>query len=160
MRTVIFICAAVILNVGCDGAGDEQTFFDGDVATRNQRLEALPLPKQWAIFKFGNQRRHPPIIGLAAPIAKRGKTAVYYILGELDRGATDLDIRDSLVVFQFTQWNGYYDLCADEVASGKIKSNQFRIKNSEWRNAYGEMLSGLCGPDAYKSGTALPASPG
>jgi hypothetical protein len=129
---------------GCKAENQEGTFFSGDVASRNERLEGLPVEKQWEIFKYGNQVRHPPATSLAPPIAKGGKKSLYFILNTLHSSGSDLDYRDSMVIFQTMQWGGYYDVCSDPWAMMEIRGNEGLISNSDWKKVYGDMLIRLC----------------
>lgn len=140
-----FIVGCIVLACSsCHSDDLGSAFFDGDVATRDERLSALPVERQWEIFKYGNQHRHPSATGLAVPIARRGAPALTYILNELDRQPGDLDLRDSLVVFQTMQWGKFYDICADRSVLGRIEKNQARIRDEQWRVVYREMFGNLC----------------
>jgi hypothetical protein len=144
MRAIAMSCLLLAAIGTCACAGPEKEFFRGDLATRVERLAAYPLAQQWEIFRYGNQVRHPPDTGLAIPIARRGKPALDFVLHELQIGASDLDYRDSMVVFQTMQWGRHYDICADEVALKRIQANAALIRSPDWRKVYEEMLQNLC----------------
>lgn len=137
-------CVIWLLTADCSAQGIESQFFAEGFQSRTERLERYPLDQQYKIFLYGNQIVHPPLTDLAIPIAKRGQTALDYILKELDHSQNDLDYRDSMVVFQTMQWGGYYNICRNSVAINRIKGNENRIRNVEWRNIYSQMLEGLC----------------
>jgi len=109
-----------------------------------ERLEAYSLEEQWRIFLYGNQVIHPPVTGLALPIAKQGKPALDYILQQLEHSQNDLDFRDSLVVFRSMQGGGYYAVCEDENAMGLIHRNEAQISDPDWRGIYSRMLGRMC----------------
>ena len=67
-----------------------------------------------------------------------------FILKKLESTTSDLDYRDSMVVFQMMQWHGDYAVCADGEVLSRIRSNQDKIDNPDWRRVYGEMLKELC----------------
>ncbi len=137
-------CLFLICATACHAGSVERKFFEGDIPSRMVRLEAYSVEQQWDIFRYGNQEIHPPPTGLALPLAKRGKPALYHILGQLERSENDLDFRDSLVVFQTMQWGGYYSVCADAGAMGAIERNEQKITHPDWRNVYRQMLGELC----------------
>lgn len=141
-----FVCCAIyfVFVTVCFGQDIESKFFADGFESRTERLEKYPLAQQYRIFLYGNQTIHPPLTDLAIPIAKRGQTALEFVLGELDHSQNDLDFRDSLVVFQTMQWGGYYNICHDTVAMVKIKDNEGKIRNADWRGVYNKMLKGLC----------------
>lgn len=144
MRRVLLCGLLLIAPTACLSEPVERQFFKGDIPSRIERLEAFPLDQQWNIFRYGNQVIHPPATSLALPIAKRGKPAVVYILGQLEQSENDLDFRDSLVVFQTMQWGNHYDVCGDDAAIQAIRDNQQKIRHPDWRAVYGQLLGGLC----------------
>lgn len=143
MRNLI-LCLLLVWSGGCNSASIEADFFNGDIATRNDRLGGYPITQQWKIYLYGNQVIHPPATGLAIVLARQGKPALDYILTSLDSTNNDLDYRDSMVVFQMMEWGNYYRICADESMLSRIKKNQYRIQNPGWRRVYVEMLAELC----------------
>jgi hypothetical protein len=144
-RASIF-CLLLVTTTSCQADSIEERFFEGDILTRLERLETYPLEQQWRIFLYGNQVIHPPITGLALPVAKQGKAALTYILRQTEQSQNDLDFRDSLVVFQSMQRRGYYDVCGDEEAMQAIRSNEGKIRDPDWRGTYSRMLSRMCPP--------------
>jgi len=144
MRNAILLLSVVVTFFGCKFGSSDAAFFSGDISTRNARLAALPLERQWELFKYGNQVQHPPATGLAEPIAPHGRSAVVFILDDLDRNGRDLDFRDSLVVFQAIQRHGYFDICSDHAFMDRIRANEARIKSDQWRSVYAELRVQLC----------------
>lgn len=139
------LCALLLIAAtACRAESIEREFFKGAIPTRMERLEKYPLDQQWGIFRYGNQVKHPPTTGLALPIAKRGKPALDYILGQLEQSENDLDFRDSLVVFQTMQWGHHYDVCGDESAMAAIARNEQNVGDPDWRNVYSAMYGDLC----------------
>ncbi|UVT16494.1 MAG: hypothetical protein H8K04_02705 [Nitrospira sp.] len=137
-------CFIWFLTADCSAQDIGAQFFAEGFESRIERLEKYPLDQQYKIFLYGNQIVHPPLTGLALPRAKRGQPALEFILEKLDHSRNDLDFRDSLVVFQHMQWGGYYNICGDTVAMNKIKANEDKIRNADWRGVYNQMLKGLC----------------
>lgn len=145
MRPVLTITlVVVVLQGGCSAQMLERDFFDGAIATRNERLTGYSMEDQWKIFLYGNQVIHPPVMTLASPLARRGGSMFRFILSRLEITDRDLDYRDSLTVFQSMQQHGDYLVCEDIDAMKTIQSNQQKIRNLDWRRVYGEMLSRLC----------------
>jgi hypothetical protein len=114
--------------------------YDGAI----NRLESYPLEEQWQIFLYANQGTHPPLPGLALPIAKQGKPALDYILEQLEQPNHELDVRDSLVVFDRMQRGGYYDVCGDDETMEVIRKNAIKISDQDWRDIYNRMLGRMC----------------
>ena len=48
-----------------------------------KKWKDYPLDEQFKIFLYGNQEIHPSLTGLAEPIARRGKSALDYILEQI-----------------------------------------------------------------------------
>lgn len=140
----LLLCLSLTWFCGCSVASVGSKFFEGDIPTRNARLEGYPIEQQWEIYLYGNQTIHPPATGLAIVLAGRGEPMLKYILGRLEMAKSDLDYRDSMRVFQMMERKGSYHICADESALAKIRANQDRIRNIEWRRVYGDMLGELC----------------
>jgi hypothetical protein len=143
-RLFILIFSSSIALAGCSGQTLERTFFQGDIPTRNQRLAGYSMEGQWRIFLYGNQVIYPPSTGLAEVLARQGEPMLKFILKSLESAKSDLDYRDSMVVFQMMQWHGDYAICANADALARIKSNQDKIGNTDWLRVYGEMLGELC----------------
>lgn len=141
---VIFCVMVMLTASACLGKSLEEQFFQGDIETRLERLEAYPLDQQYRIFRYGNQVIHPPSTGLAVPLAKKGKPALDFILTKLDDSKNDLDFRDSMVVIQVMQWGGYYDVCGDAAAMHAVRENRKKIRSPEWRQVYDQMLHEVC----------------
>lgn len=49
-----------------------------------------PGEAQYQIFRYGNDRIHPPLIERADPIAERGAAAVPFLLARLESESDDL----------------------------------------------------------------------
>lgn len=143
-RLAILVFWSAIALTGYSAQTLERTFFQGEISTRNQRLAGYSMEEQWRIFLYGNQVIHPPATGLAEVLARQGEPMLKLILKSLESTKSDLDYRDSMVVFQMMQWHGDYAICASADVLARIKSNQGRIGSSDWRRVYGEMLAELC----------------
>ena len=144
LRAFAIALVSFIMATGCETPTIERSFFREDIMTRNQRLTTYPMLEQWKIFLYGNQIIHPPVTGLAEPLAQQGEPMLRFILKELESSRNDLDYRDSLVVFWLMQQHGIYPVCNDEEVMQKITANQWRIRDSGWRQIYIETLGGIC----------------
>lgn len=153
------ICCMLLAAITACQAGPigKQFFKDGFVA-REERLEAYPLEQQWQIFLYANQVIHPPLTGMALPIAKQGKPALDYILQQLEKSVNEADFRDSLVVFQTMQWGNYYNVCSDTPAMAAIRRNENKISHPGWRDIYRQMLEALCREWKREVGLGEPGS--
>jgi hypothetical protein len=140
----LLCCLLLIAFASCHAESVEKQFFKEGFVSRVERLERYSLEDQWRIFLYGNQVVHPPLTDLALPLAERGKPALDYILQQLEQSKSDLDFRDSLVVFRRMRGGGYYNVCGDASAMQAIKGNESKVRNPGWRDVYGQMLRDLC----------------
>lgn len=75
-----FLLLVITVCPECSASTIEMEFFRGEIPTRLERLENYSLEDQWRIFLYGNQVVHPPVKGLALPVARQGRIALEYIL--------------------------------------------------------------------------------
>lgn len=144
MWRVTLYCLLAVVSTSCCSSSVEKEFFRDDISTRMERLEEYSLEQQWRIFLYGNQVIHPPNKTLALPIAKQGKSALIFILKQLENPKHELDYRDALVIFDRMQRDGYYNVCSDRVAMEAIRRNKTKISHAGWRDIYQQMLDDLC----------------
>lgn len=140
------LCGLSLGLVACGSTSVEQRFFD-EYASRSEReaiLERYPIDDQYKIFVYGNQQIHPPHTDLARVLARRGKQAVEYVLDQVDGSKNDLDYRDSLLVFEFMQNDGYYPVCTDARVMGVLAENERAISDMAWRAHYHDKLARVC----------------
>ena len=137
------LCLTLLLLFSCSGKSLESEFFKWEDFDYS-KLEGYSLEDQYKIFLYGNQEIHPALTELANPIAKRGKSALDYVLEKIRESNNDLDFRDSLVIFRAMEKGGYYSVCDDSFALAEIKANENKIKKLEWQKVYHEMFERLC----------------
>lgn len=141
----VFLCSLLLVAVtSCQANSIGKNFFKDGYVARVERLEAYPLEEQWPIFLYANQVVHPPLKDMALPIAKQGKSALNYIIEQLENPEHELDYRDALVVFDRMQRDGYYNVCSDRAAMEAIRRNKTKISHAGWRDVYQQMLDDLC----------------
>jgi hypothetical protein len=92
------IMAACSANLACDSR--YQWFFLKPVGTRLERFRRYDLPDQYRIFRYGVDKREPPNVELAVPIAERGKTVVPFLLEQLAGKPDDKTVNDVLLIFE------------------------------------------------------------
>lgn len=135
------IAALCISLAGCPNDKFERKFFfENPAATRIDRLRQYPLEEQYRIFRYGNDEIHPPLIGLAKPIAERGGDAVSFLLGQIKPPADDIAIRDVLQVFETMESIKSYDVKSDEVVMEALRTRVAAMKDAGWKDVCKGML--------------------
>jgi hypothetical protein len=76
-------------------------------------LDEYSLEEQYKIYRYGNDVVHPPLIYLADAIAKRGNSAVPFLLKKLEGETEDEGIRDIAQIFAHMLYGRYYDVRAN-----------------------------------------------
>jgi hypothetical protein len=89
------VLVLVLFLLGCKNHDLEKNFFKQPLGNRVERLRSYPLADQYKIFRYGNDRKEPPFMDLADPIAERGATAVPFLLNQLKSESADIAVRDS-----------------------------------------------------------------
>lgn len=137
---------ATLLSCGLLAPQDE--FFKGETAqqrsTRQQRMEAYTLERQWEIFLYGQQVLHPPDLALVEPIAKQGKVAADFIVTRLSTAVQDSEYFYALDVFDAMQLRGHFDLCANPDHLARMRTYEARIQRANIRREYHGRLVQIC----------------
>jgi hypothetical protein len=142
-HAILLLYIALLCLGGCQAQTMEDEFYSGDRRTENERLAKYTIEQQWQIYRYGEQKRHPPS-GPVLPLAERGEPMMRYILQQLRTSQNDLDFRDSLQVFIIMEGHGDYRICDDAAVVMEVKRNQYKIKDTAWRNSYGMFLGYFC----------------
>lgn len=127
----VLIC---LIALGCQHPSMEESFFfKNPVGNRHERLRQYSLEDQYNIFRYGNDRIEPPVMGLADPIAERGATSVPFLLDQLNSKSDDMTVRDILLIFQTMAGNKNYDVKSDAVLMRTLASKISEMKDKEWQ---------------------------
>jgi hypothetical protein len=133
--------------LGCpENKLEKEFFFEKPASTRIERLRNYSLADQYRLFRYGNDRFEPPLIGLARPIAERGKDAVPFLLKELDTSTDDVAVRDILLVFETMMSIQSYDVRSDSALMARLRSRVQSMKDAGWQRVCFEMLRRIEGP--------------
>jgi len=138
MRVVLALACLVV--VGCNDHQLEQKFFDQSPATRLERMRQYSLPDQYKIFRYGNDKREPPAMSLADPIAERGATAVPFLLDQLHSHPDDITLRDILLIFETMATSKSYDVKSDASLMTTLTSRVSGMKHTLWQDNCLKML--------------------
>src|SRR4051812_34884047 len=112
--SAVLACLTCCIGVGsCQRQSIEKQFFAGPASTRIERLRQYSLEDQYRIFRYGNDRFEPPLLGLAKPIAERGRTAVPFLLEKLNSNPDDITVRDALQIFETMSSTKSYEVKSD-----------------------------------------------
>lgn len=143
MNTLKCLCLVMcgISVVGCaSNRLEKDFFFDNPAATRIDRLRQLSLEEQYRVFRFGNDEIHPPLIGLALPIAEKGREAVPFLLEQIEPSTEDVAARDILQLFETMESIKSYDVKSDAVVMDALRDLVASMSDSGWRDVCEKML--------------------
>ena len=142
---IICTCACLITFVGCSHPDLEASFFEKPAEDRIVRLRQYSLEDQYKIFRYGNYRKEPPVMGLASPIAEKGAAAVPFLLKQLGPNADDLAVRDTLLIFEAMAHFKSYDVKSDIALMTTLTSKVTGMKDKEWQKICLEMIKRIKG---------------
>jgi hypothetical protein len=71
---------------------------------------------------------------LAIPIAERGRTAIPFLLAQLDSQGDDITIRDILWIFARMASSGSYDVKSDAALKATLISRVSGMKHKGWQS--------------------------
>jgi hypothetical protein len=144
------LCAALLMAslssaaVAAEKVGAE--FWKGPIATREARLSGYTMAQQWEIFRYANQRVHPPATGLANVLAHGGKPMADYVVAQAESSGRELDYRDALRILQAMRWSGTYDVCGDAALQTRLERQNVRFEKSGWHGVMLQLQRGPCRP--------------
>ena len=134
MTLRIVLSCACLIAIGCENHELEQAFFRQPLATRVERLRQYPLADPYKIFRYGNDKKEPPLMDLAIPIAERGRTAIPFLLTQLDSQADNITIRDILWIFARMASSRSYDVKSDAALMATLISRVSGMKHKGWQS--------------------------
>lgn len=144
----VVLAFACLLVVGCEDRDLEQKFFNQLAATRLERMRQYPLADQYKTFRYGNDKREPPAMSLADPIAERGATAVPFLLDQLNSHPDDdIALRDILLIFETMATSKSYDVRSDASLMTTLTSRVSGMKGTLWQDNCIKMLQRI--KDSY-----------
>ena len=140
IRLAISLCAMLLLGCSPSQQGSElgREFYRGSILTKSERLKAYSISDQWEIYYYGTTTIHPPDLELSEYLARNGEPMAVYIFNFLDFSRADVYFINSLNVLSDMALYKYYDYCQNTSNIAKLNANQSLIKNSSWRDYYGE----------------------
>jgi hypothetical protein len=138
IRVVLALAGLVV--AGCEDHDLEQKFFDQPPATRLERMRQFSLADQYKIFRYGNDKREPPAMSLADPIAERGRTVVPFLLDQLHSHPDAITLRDILLIFERMATSKSYDVRSDASLMAALTSRVSRMKDTLWQDNCLKML--------------------
>jgi len=131
MPLILSLICGVIF--GCRDHELEKRFFDTPAGDWVERSRHYSLEDQYKIFRYGNDFKEPPVMGLAGPIAERGAAAVPFLMNQLNANADDISVRDILLIFEQMEATGSYNVKADGPLIGLLTSKVSAMKDKEWQ---------------------------
>lgn len=137
---VLIVLCGILLLLGCEDHELEENFFKQPLANRVERLRSYPLADQYKIFRYGNDRKEPPFMDLADPIAEQGAKAVPFLLDQLNSESHDIAVRDILLIFETMATSKSYDVKSDSVLMNALSSKVSAMKDEEWKSICLKML--------------------
>lgn len=81
-------------------------------------MSKLSLEDQYKIFQYGNDVVHPPMMELADPFAKQGRTMVPFLLKKLETEDDDIAVRNIVLIFEWMSIYKAYDVKSDQNLMG------------------------------------------
>jgi len=143
MSMPLTLVLGCFIALGCRDHHLEKSFFDKPAADRVERLRQYSLADQYKIFRYGNDRKEPPPMELANPIAERGASAVPFLMEQLNASAEDIAVRDILLIFETMEASGSYNVKADAPLMGVLASKVSGMKDKDWQAICLKMLQGI-----------------
>ena len=140
LALVVALLFGALFLLGCEGHELEENFFKQPPADRVERLRRYPLPDQYKIFRYGNDRKEPPFMDLAEPIAEKGATAVPFLVEQLNSESHDIAVRDILLIFATMASSKSYDVKSDSVLMSALSSKVSAVKDKQWKDICSKML--------------------
>lgn len=143
MSMPLMLLLGCFIALGCRDHHLEKSFFDKPAADRVERMRQYSLADQYKIFRYGSDRKEPPAMELANPIAERGASAVPFLMEQLNASAEDIAVRDILLIFETMEASGSYNVKADAPLMGVLASKVSGMKDKDWQAIRLKMLQGI-----------------
>jgi hypothetical protein len=137
-NALVVKCAAplafITILMACpDQRFERDFFFKQPAATRLDRMRNFPLEEQYRLFRYGNDKFEPPLMGLAKPIAEKGERAVPFLVAKLNTESDDISVRDVLLIFDTMAAIKSYDVKSNAPLMEKLHLRVSAMKDAEWK---------------------------
>jgi hypothetical protein len=144
LRQSFLIC---MLLVTCNNKDTrlEKKFFSLPPAERTAIMRSSSLEDQYKIFRYGMDKREPPVLSLAEPIAQRGSTAIPFLTEQLKSTNDDAAVRDILWVLKRMADDYTYDLKQNGILVGILQKRISRMKSAWWQSYCRDNLEEIIG---------------
>lgn len=100
---------------------------------REKRMELYSLEDQYKIYIYGMQEIHPPMLGLAESIAKRGAVAIPFLLSKLTSTQNDLAVHNTVFIIEIMKLLKYYDAGQDPNIIEVISKRISKMEDPFWK---------------------------
>lgn len=133
LRPQILICALLIT---CNNKDSqlEKKFFNLPPAERSAMMHSSSLGDQYKIFRYGMDKKVPPLLSLAEPIAERGSSAIPFLTEQLKSSTDDAAVWDILVVLTRMADSHTYEVKRDTELISLLEKRISTMKDAWWRN--------------------------
>ena len=125
-----------VLLISCNNKDNqfEKKFFSLPPAERSAVMRSASLEDQYKIFRYGMDKREPPVLSLAEPIAAKGSSAIPFLTEQLRSSTDDATVRDVLWILQRMASSRTYDVKRDTNLTGLLEKKISTIKSAWWRD--------------------------
>jgi hypothetical protein len=137
-RTTVCV-GMMLLLFSCTCGGVSNEFFLLPAEQRDAEFQKYDIETQYKIYICG-QKREPPMLGLASPLAREGGRIVPLLKAKLESADDDSTVQAIVYVFAEMNVRGTYDLAADKSLIEELRLKVSRIKDPAWQNMIEENL--------------------
>jgi hypothetical protein len=123
----------MLLLFSCTCGGVSNEFFLLPNEQRDAEFQKYDLETQYKIYICG-QKREPPMLGLASPLAREGGRIVPFLKAKLENADDDSTVEDIVYVFAEMNVRGTYDVAADKSLMEELRLKVSRVKDPDWQN--------------------------
>jgi hypothetical protein len=122
-----------LLFFSCTCGGVPNEFFLMPPKQRDAEFQKYDLETQYKIYICG-QKREPPMLGLASPLARQGGRIVPFLKAKLESADDDSTVENIVYVFAELNVRGTYDVAADKSLMEELRSKVGGMKDPDWQN--------------------------
>lgn len=138
---ITLVLGGFLAFAGCSNHKLEKDFFFGaPAATRMDRLRQYSLEDQYRLYRYGSDKFHPPLIGLAKPIAERGCGATPFLLEKLNPPVDDIAVRDVLHIFATMSTINSCDVKSNLPVMDVLRRRVEAMRDGDWKKVCEEMI--------------------
>ena len=123
----------MLLLFSCTCGGVPNDFFLMPNEQRDAEFQKYDLETQYKIYICG-QKREPPMLGLASPLAREGGRIVPLLKAKLESADDDSTVQAIVYVFAEMNVQGTYDLGADKSLMEELRLKVSQVKDPAWQN--------------------------